>query len=314
MANAVQTAPQKIEETVDGELVTVGTPEHAVLSQVFDIGKKYVFQLAEENPEREQAVWNMRTNRPAERLKFKPYRNIVMTSQIIWKGQRRMIRYYDGCDTIFVDKQPKDKETIDQFIRQSKKYAFLDGKTAYFGDERMLLLYLNICSWNVDSPFRTKTADGIFMATNQEKIATQEAIKLDQTEKALELAKSASENKMRIHANYLGIALIDFDSGNDLTEKEIRTEYRKEALRNSAVFIETFGNKSIEAKYFIDKALGDGTISNKLNPNKAAWKSGTIICDVSGLKSHDAISQKLFEFSQTEEGGEFLIQLKAVNE
>ncbi len=120
---------------------------------------------------------------------------------------------------------------------------------------------------------------------------------------------------MMIHAGYLGIPMIDYDSGNELTDDEVRAEYRKEALRNSAHFIESYGNKAIEVRYYIDKAWAAGDINNKFNPNKATWgKNNSVICDISGLKSPEAITQRIFEFSQTAEGDEFVIQLKAINE
>lgn len=323
MANAATTpAPETKEKKTISlqfgdtvEEVFKKSNEHLVLSQEFDPLKKYMFELAVELPERENPVIDMRSKRAVPHKKFQPFRNLVLTSQIVWKGSRRMVRYYDGCTSIFTDKQPKDKEVIDQLIKQSTKREFLDGKFGVYGDDKMLLLYLNICSWNVESPFRTRTADGIFRSVNGDKIATIEADKLDQTEKALELAKGVSKTKMFIHAAFLGIPVVDWDSGNDLTEKEIRTAYRREALRNSDKFIESYGNKSIETQYFIDKALREGIISNKFNPNKATWStSNREICDISGLKSNEAISQRLFEFSQTEEGAEFGIQLKAISE
>ena len=177
----------------------------------------------------------------------------------------------------------------------------------------MLLMYLDICSWNVESPFRTNTANGIFLPMNPDKKATAETAKMDSIEEALKLAKEASEVKMLIHSAFLGIPHIDYTSGNELTPKEIRAEYRKRAMQDSVNFIDSYGNKSIEVKYFIDKALQDGVINNKLNANKAAWgNSNTPICDISGLKSREAIADKLYEYSQTEEGEEFVIQLKAI--
>lgn len=289
------------------------TNEELALAQEFDASKKYMFELAEQNLERELPVIDMITKRPAPHKKFKPFQNIVFTSQIVWNGQRRMIRYYDGCSSIFVDEQPKDKDTIDQFIKQTAQRNFLEGKFGANGDERMLLLYLNICSWNGDSLFRTRTANTIFIPVNADKRATAESLKLDQTETALEYAKTASLTKMMIHAEYLNIPVEDYDSGNELTEKEIRIAYRKEALRNSAEFITSYGNKSLETRYYIKKAFGSGVISNKNNPNRAVWNSsGKEICDISGLKSPEAICDKIFEFSQLEDGQEFEIQLKAL--
>ena len=211
MANALKDAP-KVKEL---------TKEEIFLSQTFDANKKYMFELAQKVPEREHPVWNMATHRPAPHKEYNPYRNIVLTSQIIWNGQRRMVRYYDGCDSIFVDEQPKDKETIDQFISQTKKKHFEEGKFGCYGDDRMLLLYMNICSWNADSLFRTRTADAVFCSVNADKKADKETSKLDETEMALQFAKEASLNKMLIHANYIGIPTVDYDSGNDLSEKEI---------------------------------------------------------------------------------------------
>jgi hypothetical protein len=308
MADAKVLAPSKKEE----EKFLV---EKEYLAMEFDPKKKYMFELATPNPEREMPVIEVdgQKSRAIPTEKFKPYQNIVLTSQIIWKGQRRICRYYDGCTSIFADEQPKDKEEIDQFIKVTQPRAFLKGKFGAYGDEKMLLMYLNICSWNANSPFRTRSADAIFISTDPLKIVSEESRKLEETEKALQLAKDASKNKMLIHAAFLGIPTEDWDSGNELTDEEIRVQYRKRALRDAAYFIESYGNKSIEIKYYINQALLKGLISNKFNPNKATWaNSNTVICDISGLKSNEAIGEKIFEFSQLSEGEEFVIQLKAL--
>lgn len=317
MANAeTLTAPSKKERA------TVQTKEEIALSQVFDTQKKYMFELVSKNPERELPVIDMVNKRPIQHIDFKPVQNIVLTAQVVWNGQRRMLRYYDGCTSIFQDEQPKEKEMIDQLIKQTNKqrYRFLMGKFGCYGDERMLLLYLNICSWNGESEFRTRTADSIFIPSNQDKIATIESNRLDQQEEALKLAKEATETKMMMHVHYLNslppfnaIATVDWDSGNDLSQKEIRTAYRKVALSDPSNFIESYGNKAIEMKYYIDKALQQGLISNKFNANKATWASSNAeICDISGLRTNEGISEKLLEFSQLEEGSEFAVQLKAL--
>lgn len=287
--------------------------EEAFLAQEFDTSKKYMFELSSKNLERELPVFDMVTKRPVPHQEFKPFHNIVFTSQIVWKGSRANIRYYDGCDSIFVSDQPKERETIDQLMKQTRKRFFEKGKFGCFGDERMLLLYLNACSWNGESPFKTRTSDTVFVSVNADKKATQESTKLDMIEQAIGYAKEATRTKMLIHANYLGIPTTDWDSGNDLSDNEIRTAYRKEALQNPQNFIETYGNKSIEVKYFIDKALESGLINNKFNSNKATWSSSNSeICDISGLRSPEAIASKLFEFSQLEDGEEFVIQLKSI--
>lgn len=306
---ATSAAPSKVKGQTEDEKYAL---EKEYLDKEFDPSFKYMWYLAEEVPQRELPVIDMVNHRPIPHKKYKPFQNIVFTSQIIWKGQRRMIRYYDGCTSLFVDEQPKDKDTIDQLIKQNKPRHFLDGKFGAMGDERMLILYMMICSWNTDSPFRTRSANSIFVNANNEKKANAELAKLDKAEEALKLAKDASEKKMKIHAAYLGISFVDWDSDNELTTDQIRLEYRKVALVDPIKFISSYDDKTIELKYWIQEALKSGTITNKLNPNKASWATGREICDISGFKSLDAIADRLLEFSQLEEGQEFIVQLKAL--
>lgn len=320
MANAAtKSAPSselKFFEGVLGQKVKEGSLEHQYLEEIdnYEISKNYVFELASENNERENGVYEVIQNRnyPVKTNKHNASTNLVLSSQIVWNGGRVGIRYYDGCDTIFVADQPKDKDIIDQFIKQTNRRYFLHGKLGMFGDEKMLLFFCKICSWNVESPFRTRSASNVFKPVDRGMILSKESSKLDQIEEALALAKSATENKMLIHGNYLGISNLDFD-GNEVTPKDFRIEYRKKASEDPGLFIESYGNKVIELKYYIDQALLKGLISNKANKNRATWgKNNAEICDISGLTSHDAISDRLLEYAQTEEGTEFGIQLKTL--
>lgn len=288
--------------------------EQMALNQEFDPEKVYVFELAHINFERELPVYEIQGKKQyaLKSRKHNIYQNLVMTSQIIWNNRRRIVRYYDGCESIFADEQPDRREDIEAYIKQTKKREFLEGKLAIRGDERMLLLYMNICSWNRDSLFKTKTSNTVYFCVNSDENLAVEASLIDQQEKALEYARTVGEVKMLIHAAYLGVPKTDYDSGNELSPAQIRILYRKKALEKPKEFLDSFGNNKIELKYYIDKALGDGSISNKENPNKAKWKSGREIVDISGLKSRDAIADRLFEFSQTSDGEEFSIQIKAL--
>ncbi len=291
----------------------IGAKEKAALAQTFDTQKTYIFELAARSMERSHPIFNLRTKRNEPHKPFKPSQNLMMSSQIVWDGQRVNIRYYDGCDSIFVPEQPKEKDVVDQLIQQTKRRNFLQGRLNVKGYDRLLLLYMSICSWNAESEFRTDTANAIFIPLNAEKKATVLSASMDNIELALKYAKEATETKMLVHCNFLGISISDWDSGNALTPKEIRSEYRKYALNNANDFIKSYGDTTLETKYYIDKALKDGVINNKLNPNKAAWgNSNTPICDISGLTSNEAISERLFQYSKEEGGDEFVIQLKAI--
>jgi len=287
--------------------------EDEFLAQEFDPTKKYMFELADRNLPRELPVIDMDSKRALAHKPFIPSRNIVFTSMIIWKGQRRGIRYYDGCDTVFMDEQPKDKEVIQGFMAQTRPRNFVDGKFGCYGDERMLLLFLFASSFNTKSEFRTRSADGVYMPTDYAAKAVVEEKQLDLIEQALNLAKEATDTKMMIHADFLGVPLEDGDSGNPLTPKEIRTAYRLEASRDAKRFVDSYGNKALETKYYIKKAMTGGLISWTINPNKALWKqSQREICDISGLHSFEAVLERLLEFSLLEDGEEFKVQVTAL--
>lgn len=321
MAHAATAAPKKEERKKikislgsTTEEVFENSKEHFALVQEFDPYKKYMFELAVQNIERELPIMLIRGQRqtPMPHQKFPPFRNLTMSSQVIWNGQRRILRYYDGCDTIFVDKQPQDKDIIKAFIDQTRARNFLEGKFGAYGDEKMLLMYMGICSWNSESEFRTRTANEVFVASNSDRKISSTISKLDLIEEALKIAREATDLKMGIHADYLNVPDEDYDSGNKLTEKERRALYRERASKDPQKFIDSYGDPTIEIKYYIGKSLDTKDINNKNNPNRASWASGTEICDISGLRSRDAILDRIFEFSQTEEGSDFLLQLKAL--
>lgn len=317
MANTVATVPSKQEEKfieIMGQKVKEGSIEYQYLSKEFDPLKKYMFELATKVPERTLPVAEVYNNQ-SRSLKHRPYnnyQNIVYTSQIVFNGQRVGIRYYDGCDTIFISGQPSEKDTIELLIRQTKRRAFLEGKFGVFGDEKMLLLYLMMCSWNADSPFRTRTADQVFVSLDRSKTLSIEAQRLEASEKALQLAKEATNDKMFMHGAYLGIALQDEDSGNELTPEEFRIEYRKRAIADPMRFVQSYANKKIEIEHYINKAWEKGLLNNKLNPNKVMMGEKNVeICDISGLRSPEAICQRIYEYASSSEGEEFCLLLKA---
>lgn len=317
MANAVATAPSKEQKFIDimGQKVKENSNEHLFLSQEFDPGKKYMFELASKVPERMLPASEIYNNqsRTLKHRPFNSYQNIVYTSQIVFNGQRVVIRYYDGCDTIFVSGQPKEKDILDTLIAQTKRRAFLEGRFGIHGDERMLLLYMLMCSWNVESPFRTRTATPVFVSLDKSKMVTAQSKKLDAIEEALKLAKEASDSKMFMHGAYLGISTLDDDSGNELTPDEFRVEYRNKATQDPIKFKESYGDKKIEIRYYIQDAWSKALLNNKQNPNRVTMgDKNTDVCDISGLRSPEAICDRIYEFSQTTEGEEFQLLLKAL--
>lgn len=288
-----------------------------------DLNTRYAYVLAEKNEPRGKVYDEL--GNPRGEIEYKPYMNVLMRSSIVWPGGkdpfsgkerakgRHQIRYYDGCTTLFIDDQPKEKDTLDALISSTRELTFDNGYLFIYGYDTMLKNYLDWASYNEDSPYRIPNSVAKFKNVNTEKQAEIEAALLEQEDKARDLSKNADVKKMRIHAKYLGIPLVDHITQAELSVTAIRTEYRKYAKANPNHFIKSYNDRSIEVHTWVTEALNTGQISTSLIPNQAVWtKGGTLICDLSGFKAQNLIIDKIVEFTQTEEGSDTLAQLKAL--
>jgi hypothetical protein len=213
---------------------------------------------------------------------------------------------------LFIDDQPKEKATIDELVTSTREVNIINGFVYIFGYDAMLKLYMDWCSFNENSPFRVPTKPIKFKAVDNEREREQEADLLELEDKARDLAKSAPEKKMRVHAKYLGVPFEDSITGYPLSEGAIRTEYRKAAKANAKKFIDSYYNKTIEVTNWITEAIASGEINTTKIPGTASWRNGQAIYDLGGLKSEDLIIQKLAEYTIMEEGADFLEQLKTL--
>lgn len=305
------------------KVVTAELVEEKLTDILPDINTKYAYVLAQENEKRGRVYDENGVAR--DEVKHKPYLNVILRSSIVWDGRedpfsgkprakgRQGIRYYDGCTTLFMDDQPKEKETIDSLLGATREVVFNHGYLFIYGYDALLKVYLDWCSYNEDSAFRIPNSPAKFKMVNSEKESQQDEALLELEDKARDLAKNAPVKKMRIHAAYLGLPFIDAITGHDLSESAIRTEYRKEAKRMPKRFVESYNDKTIEVSTWIADALSTGKISTKKRPNSALLMPGEVfLCDISGLKDNDLIIQKLVELTQTEEGSDLLAQLKSL--
>ena len=288
-----------------------------------DLNTRYAYVLSQKNEPRGR-VYDENGNKRQE-IEYKPYVNVLMRSSIVWDGSkdpfsgqprakgRHQIRYYDGCTTLFIDNQPKEKETLDQLIASSRDLTFDFGYLFIYGYDTMLKMYLDWCSYNEESPYRIPNSVAKFKNVNTEKQAEIEAQLLEEEDKARDLAKNADVKKMNIHAKYLGIPLVDHITQQPLSVTAIRTEYRKFAKANPKHFNKSYNDKSVELHTWVTEALNTGQISTSIIPNKAIWAKGnTEICDLSGLRAQNLVIDKIVEFSLTDEGSDTLAQLKSL--
>jgi hypothetical protein len=289
-----------------------------------DIYAKHTYVLFEKNTPRGK-VYDGVTGVLVEEQQYKPSLNVLMDSSIIWKGEidpfsnkqraagKYPIRYYDGCTTLFKDDQPKDKETIDQFISSTRSVQFIFGHLEIYGYDTMLKTYLDWCSYNENSIYRVPTVAIKFKKIDTEAQYESEAEKLELEDTANDKAKGATAKKMRIHAKYLNIQMEDLYTNNPLTEKQLRVNYRNYAKKNAKHFLATFDDKSLEIKTWVRDAVNTGKLDLVTKPNSASWTStGAIICSIGNIKDTKLAVDKLSEFAETDGGGDFLEQLRSI--
>lgn len=263
--------------------------------------------------------------RPLKDPEYSKRRNLLMRSAINWPGGkdpftdkqrargRYLIRYYDGCTTLFIDDQPKDPTTLEPLIAGTREFLFNDGFLFVDAADTMLLKYVDWASWNEGSPYRSRRTDAIYKLHDTEQMRKEEAEQMDKVEQALAIAKKAPVKHMRIHAKFLEIPEVDTQTSRPLSDEAIRTEYRKAAMHKPNEFIKTYNDKSIHLKHWITQALASGELSTTMIPNRAVWaKRGIEICDLSGLQSTEGILNKLIEFANSDMGSEFKEHLESL--
>lgn len=289
-----------------------------------DLNTKYVYVLAQENDHRGR-IYDFESGERLPDPKHKPRRNLLLKCHIIWDGSKDpftgeerpagkyLLRYYDGCATLFADSQPQDKATIDELIANTREVIFQHGYAEVYGYDTMMKKYFDMASWNGASPYRVPTAEMVYLPVDAEQSRVLESSNLDELEMAMDYAKKADVKRMRTHARFLGIAFEDSITSNPITDTALRTEYRKAAKENPKNFLSTYNDKTIQLKTWIEDAMQTGAISTTMISNKAVWsKKGVEICDISGLKSTEGILNKLIEFSQLPEGSDFLEALNII--
>lgn len=303
------------------------TQSQLTQTETDDLQRRYSYELCQKLAPM-NAAYDGRTGRPLKERLYQPKRNILFKSYIIWDGSdlvidkptgkrlsghaagKRLLRYYDGCTSIFADEQPQDKETIDNMMMSTRDRHFIDGFFSCYAYETMLKKYIDICSYNSESPYRVRNTEAIFKPVDAEAQMRLDSELMDWTEEAMKKAKETSEKHMLIHARFLELPTKDMP-GNPLSTAAIRQLYRKEAAKDPVRFLKSFNDKTIEVKYWIEQALQTGAVSTTLIPGKAVWaKQGIVIADISGITTHEGILNKLIEHSQLPDGDEFSQMLK----
>lgn len=227
-------------------------------------------------------------------------------------GKMERIRLLSGVDTIWVKEQ---KEITPEYVRNNmRSLSFVRGTKILRIPEwdTTALEFARITRHNVGSPSNKTGSHFEFYeydpAREQEEMFKREALEL---EMAI-LAKEMPAEKMRKHAAFLGIRLID-DLGLPKTDDGLRREYMVYAKRNPDYFQKTKDSKEIDIMWMIKRGILDSKIEIGREPGKIYWSNGGGLIGV--MSKQDTPERYLLNLAltNTQEGEAFRDQLKKIS-
>jgi hypothetical protein len=180
-------------------------------------------------------------------------------------------RLLSGVNSIWQKHQkdlPKDYEKQNwvelRFVRHQKMLRVADiNKTA--------LEFLRVSNGNIGNPFRAKGSRHEFFEYDSA-IAEHEAFEKENFELEMAiLAKEAKPEPMRKHAAFLGIAMVNAQTGEPKSDEGVRREYVMYAKRNPEYFQKTIKSPEIEIAWLVRKAIGEGMIDVGKEVGKVFW-------------------------------------------
>ena len=227
-------------------------------------------------------------------------------------GKMERIRLLSGVDTIWVKEQ---KDITPEYVRNNmRSLSFVRGTKILRIPEwdTTALEFARITRHNVGSSSNKTGSHFEFYeydpAREQEEMFRRESMEL---EMAI-LAKEMPAEKMRKHAAFLGIRLID-DLGLPKTDDGLRREYMVYAKRNPDYFQKTKDSKEIDIMWMIKRGILDSKIEIGREPGKIYWSNGGGLIGV--MSKQDTPEKYLLNLAltNTQEGEAFRDQLKKIS-
>ena len=188
-------------------------------------------------------------------------------------GKMERVRLLSGVDTIWLKEQ---KDVTPEYARNNQRsLTFLRGTKILRIPEwdHTALEYARITKHNIGSPSNRTGSHFEFYEYNpareQEEMLKREELEI---EMAI-IAKGMDAEKMRKHAAFLGLRLVD-DLGMPKTDDGIRREYIVYAKRYPEYFQRTVESREVEYSWLIKRAIIDAKIEIGREPGRVYWANG----------------------------------------
>lgn len=224
------------------------------------------------------------------------------------QGKLRRARLLTGVDTIWMDEQLKQGITDKYADRNRRSLCFEDRNCILKDHDKTAIQFARMSNHFIENKDRKSGSKHEFYEWNP---ARQEAAAYEKEileQESMELAMSQPFDKVKKHAAFLGVSLVD-ELGEPRTEKGVRVLYIREARRNPDRFKKSLGSKEVEVSYLIKRNILDNKIDLGGNTGNIRWANGGHICKLP--QGRNAV-EFLIEMAllPNDEGKQFLEQLQ----
>lgn len=224
----------------------------------------------------------------------------------------RTIRLIRGASSIWMDEQ---EGFTPQYIQRNKQdIIFNNGYLRVPRTNRTLLNFLLNSDDYDKKENRMRNKKARYTLVNTAEAESNELKKEENRLRAINFAMNTSVEDMMIHAEFLGIRMIN-EYGEQKTIAKVRVEYANKAGANPDYFMKTAGTTASKVQFFVKKGLEEGHIDVSSKKGYAVWKdSDVVICEIAfGKKPYEAITE--FAMTKTAEAKAFYERVKnAVSE
>jgi hypothetical protein len=225
----------------------------------------------------------------------------------VWNEKKGRMERIRGYPSIWVEDQ---KGLEKSFVEQNRRSLIFDRRVLRVAEYDVEALeFLNLCNANLDNPNKKGTRKITFFQWNPQRTAELERAKRVAKVEAIKYASLASEDEMRKHSNFLGIAFTD-ELGMPKSMDALRNDYELYAEAQPNKFMQSAGSKEVEIAFIVKKALIDNKIDTTTKRGSAYWSNnGGYICKIPSDKKPQNYLVEFAMYPQ-DESKAFLEQLK----
>ena len=226
-------------------------------------------------------------------------------------GETRRMRLLRGAKSIWQDEQYNFTK---DYVGKNRMSLEFENETCVLNNspqESLQKQFAILSNANWDNENKAGTKKIYFEIWNPEAIsekALQEDIRLIE---AITLAAQQPYEKMKRHAVYLGVSLIDEVSGHEAKETQIRQRYMLKAKADPKKFLQSADKEITDIAYFVKQGIAETKIDTTKQRGHAYWNDGGYIC---AIPSGEHPQEYLVKFAMLkgEESVMFKTQLKSL--